>query len=130
MDVEKLVSAYIKLRDAKTELKREFDEKAAEILEKMDAIEAKLLEVAQETGTESLRTKSGTAIRTVKTRYWAPDWDSFKDFLLELEDGGYDLVEHRIHQGNFRAYVEENPDAKPPVNVDSRYAITVRRSNK
>jgi len=37
-------------------------------------------------------------------------------------------MEKRIHQGNMRLFLEENPDLLPPgLNVDSEYTVTVRR---
>jgi hypothetical protein len=128
MDTDKLVSAYIRIRDARAELKHKFDEDDGALLEKLNAIEAALLEHAKEHSLESMKTKHGTASRVVRTRYWAPDWDSFKSFLED--HGGYDLLERRIHQGNFKEFLENHPDLAPPVNADSRYSIVVRRGNK
>lgn len=128
MDADKLVAAYIKIRDARNEAKREYEERDAELRKKLEVVENKLLDVANENGLDSLKTAHGTASKTVKTRYWAPDWDAFKKFLDEY--GSYDLLERRVHQTNFKQFMEDNPDIKPPVNADSRYAITVRRGNK
>lgn len=130
MDTEKLVSAFIRLRDAKAELVRAHDEKVKEFDSKLDKIKSALLQVTNDTGTESLKTKSGTVIRSVKTRYWATSWDEFKGFLSDLGLDGYDLVEKRVNQSAMRQFLEENPDHKPPINVSSEYTITVRRSNK
>jgi len=130
MDTAKLVSAYIRIRDARADLKHKFDEEDNALKEKLDTIEYTLLDLAKEHGLESMKTPYGTASRVVRTRYWAPDWDSFKDFLKEQGDNGYDLVERRIHQGNFKEFLENNPDVAPPVNSDSRYSIVVRRGNK
>lgn len=128
MDTGKLVAAYVKLRDARNELKHKFDEEDAELRKKMDKIEQRLLDLSKEHGLDSLKTPYGTASRVVRTRYWAPDWDAFTKFLDE--HGSYDLLERRIHQGNFKQFLESNPDIQPPVNADSRYSIMVRRGNK
>jgi hypothetical protein len=128
MDTGKLVSAYIRIRDARADLKRKYEEEDGELKTKLEAIEQKLLDLAQEHGLDSLKTPYGTASKTVRTRYWAPDWESFTKFLDE--HGSYDLLERRIHQTNFQQFLKSNPDIQPPVNADSRYAITVRRGNK
>lgn len=130
MDTEKLISAYIKLRDARAENKQAFDEADAEFERKLNMIESKLLELSKELGLDSMKTASGTAFKVVKTRYWAPDWESFYDWIDDHTDDPYALLEKRIHQSNFKQFMEENPDVAPPVNADSRYSITVRRSNK
>ncbi len=128
MDTSKLVAAYVRLRDARNDLKHKFEEQDAEYKAKLDKIEQALLDLTKEHGLDSVKTPHGTASRVVQTRYWAPDWDAFTKFLDQ--DGSYDLLERRIHQGNFKQFLENNPDIKPPVNADSRYSIRVRRGNK
>jgi predicted nuclease with TOPRIM domain len=129
METEKLIKAYLKLRDARSELKREYDEKDSELLEKQDRIEAVLLEHAKANNIESMKTRAGTAYLRTKTRYWAPDWESFTKFLSEIGQDGYSLVEQRIQQSNFKQFLEEHPDVIPPVNSDSKISVVVRRSS-
>lgn len=128
MEVDTLVRDYITLRDEKDALKKKYEAAVALVEEPMTAIENKLLDLARETGVDSFKTASGTAYRSVKTRYWASDWDEFKRFVLER--GDLDMLEHRIHQSNFRAFIDENPEAAPPVEVDARYTMTFRRPTK
>ena len=128
METEKLIKAYIKLRDARSELKSEYESKDAELLDKQDRIEAALLEHAKEHNLDSMKTKYGTATRRVTTRFWAPDWSAFGKFLEGLGEEAFQLVEPRIQQTNFKQFLAENPDAIPPVNATSRHRITVRRA--
>lgn len=126
MDAAKLVQVYIKMRDRKAELKAEYETKEKELDEKMVVIEQALLEMCKENGVESLRTANGTATRRVKERVWAADWNAFKEFVREHD--AVDLLEKRIHQGNYKEWAEQHPDVVAPVNIDREYAITVRRS--
>jgi len=42
-----------------------------------------------------------------------------------------ELLERRIHQGNFSDFIKENSDLMPAgVNVEAKYSITVRRASK
>lgn len=125
MDASVLVDVYIKIRDKRAELKAEFEEKDKALIEKQDRIEQALLDLCKEHNLENLRTEHGTATRVVRERVWATDWDAFTDFVREHD--AYGLFEKRIHQGNFREFMEANPELTPPVNIDRRYAITVRR---
>jgi dihydroxyacetone kinase-like predicted kinase len=125
MDADVLVSVYVKMRDKRAELLKEFEAKDDVLKDKMEKVEQALLDLCKENGIESLRTEHGTATRIVKERVWAPDWDAFTKFVREHD--AVDLFEKRIHQGNFREFVEANPDITPPVNIDRKYAITVRR---
>jgi hypothetical protein len=126
VDLDKVVSTYIKIRDKKNELTVEFNKREEELNEKLDVIKKALLEHCQNTGVESIRTQSGTFYRSVKKKYWTSDWESMNRFIMENE--AVDLLEKRIHQGNMRQFLEENQDLLPPgLNVDSEYTITVRR---
>jgi ATP-dependent Lon protease len=126
VNVEQLVKAYIKMRDARQQLQRKFDEADDRIKQQQDAVQQALLELCKETGTDGLKTSAGTVTRTVKTRYWTSDWNSMKNFIKEND--AFELLEQRVHQTNMKSFLEENPNLMPPgMNIDSRYAITVRR---
>lgn len=126
-DVDKLVKIYIKIRDARDQLRRELEEKEADLNEQLSLIEQEILEVCKKTGADSIKTKHGTAMRNVKSRFWTNDWERFYDFMFEYN--APDLLEKRIHQSNMKQFLEENPDLHPAgLNVDRTYAITVRRS--
>ena len=125
MDTNKLVRAYINIRDARAELKATYEAEDAALKDKLGKIETALLALADELKLSSIKTEAGTATRTQRTRYWAADWDAFKAFVREHD--ALDLLERRVHQGNIKAFMEEHPDAIPPINADSAFHITVRR---
>ena len=126
LNAEQLVSVYIKMRDKRQQLQREYDEADGRIKEQQDAVTQALLEICKEQGAEGLRTPAGSVFRTVKTRYWTSDWSSMKEFIKEHD--AFELLEQRVHQTNMKSFLEENPDKLPPgLNVDSKYSITVRR---
>lgn len=123
---DKLVRAYVKIRDARKELSDEFEKQDSDLKESLEIIEAQLLEACKAIGADSIRTPYGTLSRTVKKRYWTNDWHSFYAFLKEHE--ALELLEKRVSQTNMSTFLEENPDLHPPgLNVDSRYSVVVRR---
>ena len=125
--VDKLVEVYIKIRDARDEVRKELEAKEADFAEQLDLISQQILEVCKQTGADSIKTQFGTAMRSVKNKYWTNDWEKFYEFLFE--NAAPELLERRIHQTNMRQFLEENPELHPAgLNVDSTYAITVRRS--
>jgi len=127
MNVEKLVSVFIKIRDAREEAKREWEEIDSDFVTKLDLINQELLNICKNTGADSIKTKDGTAIRTIKSKYWTNDWERFYDWMFEHNVP--EVLERRIHQTNIKQFLEENPDMLPPgLNVDNAYHITVRRS--
>ena len=127
ISVDKLVSVFIKIRDARDTAEREWEQRKADFNEQLELINQQLLEICKSTDADSIRTAHGTVIRTVKSRYWTNDWEQFHKFLLE--NSAPDLLEKRIHQSNMKQFLEENPELLPAgLNVDSAYSITVRRS--
>jgi enamine deaminase RidA (YjgF/YER057c/UK114 family) len=126
-DANKLVQVYIKIRDAKELKKKEMEEEIGALDAQLDAVEQELLELCKTTGQDGGKTQYGSFTRSVKTRYWTSDWDSMYKFIREHDVP--EILERRIHQGNFVDLLKENPNIMPAgVNVESKYSITVRRS--
>lgn len=126
LNVEELVSVYRKIRDTKNAKKEQYEAEVGELNEQLEAISAKLLELCSAQNVESLRTRSGTVTRRTVTRYWSSDWEAMYQFIKE-KDAPY-LLEQRIHNGNMKQYLEDNPDDLPiGLNADTKYAITVRK---
>jgi hypothetical protein len=126
-DANKLVQVYIKIRDAKEMKKKEMEDEISALDAQLDAVEQELLELCKTTGQDGGKTQFGSFTRSVKTRYWTSDWDSMYKFIREHDVP--EILERRIHQGNFVDMLKENPNIMPAgVNVESKYSITVRRS--
>jgi len=125
--VETLISIYTKIYTKREEEERAWKAREAELNEELDLVKRELLEICKEDGVDSLKTKDGTLIRTVKTRYWTNNWDEFYKFMTEHH--APELLEKRIHQSHMKQFLEENPELLPTgLNVDSEYTITVRRA--
>jgi len=128
-DADKLVAVYIKMRDERDRMTREYEDKVATLKEQMDTIEQALLELCKANGQDGGKTKHGTFTRTVRTRYWTNDWAAMHRFIREHD--ALELMEQRVHQTNMKQFLTEHPQLLPEgLNVDSRYAITVRRATK
>ena len=127
VDLDQLTSIYIKIRDARADKKRDFEEQDKELEDQMQVLSEQMLDTCKEMGADSIRTPHGTIIRTVKSRYWTSDWDSMYDFIEE--HGAFGLLEKRLHQTNMKDFLYENPDVLPMgLNVESEYTVSVRRS--
>ena len=125
--LSKLTEVYIKIRDARSELKHKFEEQDALLADQAKLLEVTMLDTCKELGADSIRTQHGTIIRSVKSRYWTNDWDSMYTFIRE--QGAFGLLEKRLHQTNMKQFLEENPMFHPAgLNVDSEYTVIVRRS--
>jgi hypothetical protein len=125
--VEQLISIYTKIYTQRETEERAWKAREAELTEELDLIKSELLEICKENGIDSLRSKEGTLIRSVKTRYWTNNWDEF--YKMMLSHNAPDLLEKRIHQSNMKQFLEENPEILPAgLNVDSEYTLMVRRA--
>lgn len=124
--VEKLVRVYLKMNAALSEKRAEFKQEEQKLKDQMAKVKSALLKYCKDHGLESVRTSEGLFYRTVSTRYWTNDWESMGRFIVE--NNMPELLEKSIHQTNMRQFLEENPGVLPPgLNVDSEYAVTVRR---
>lgn len=125
-NADELAGAYISMRDERDKIKAEMDARIKEVEDQMDLVESALLEMAKDSGANSINTPSGTIIRNIKTRVWTNDWESMYKFILD--NGVPDLLEKRIAQKNMENYLTEHPDKLPEgLNIDRSYTITVRR---
>lgn len=126
MKLSEAVSLYIKLRDEKAQLKAEFDAQVAPLQEKMDKLEAKLLEVLEKTGMDSVKTEFGTAYKTVRSTASIADRSAFMDFIKSHEEWG--LLEVRVSKAGVEQYRSANDDIPPGVNLREERVVNIRRS--
>jgi hypothetical protein len=123
-----LVRSYVKIRDERAEVKRDFDEKDKQLLEQLDTIKVVLLAHCADQGVESVRTVNGTFYRTTRTTYWTSDWEEF--YKVVIEQAVPELLEKRIAQRNLKEFMKDNPDVIPKgLQAKSEYTISVRKDN-
>ena len=126
IDINRLVKAFVKMRDKKAELAAAFKAEDDAISAQMDAVKRALLDYCKENGVESARTESGMFYRTVRSKFWTNDWEQMGAFIIEHKCP--ELLEKRIHQGNMQTFLQENPDLRPAgLSVASEYTITVKK---
>jgi len=121
-NASELAGIYIKMR----ERIRELEDKVKSIKEQQAVVADKMLELCNEQDANSLATKNGTISRRLNSSYWTSDWDSFYNFIKEND--AYHLLEKRIHNGNMKEFLADNPDAVPMgLQARNQYVISVRK---
>ena len=126
LPVDELVRIYRKIREAVADREEAFKNEIQILKGQMDAVAGALLDICNEQNIDSIKTKHGTLSRRVTERYWTTDWESLYGFIKE-NDAPF-LLEQRIHNGNMKQFLEENPDAFPAgLQCDRKYAVTVRK---
>ena len=132
-NIEEVAAIYVMIRDLRDEATREYEAKKAEFDTDLDQLEKAMLSICNDLGNiSSIKTNSGTVIRSLKERFGCGDWDGFRKF--ELANPDHDFRERRIHQGNMKQYlatIDPVEQGMPPgVNVFREYTITVRRPSE
>ena len=127
--VSDLAAVYIKIRDRRADLKKQFEAGDKDLEDQQNLLAERMLDICKDMDADSIRTPHGTIIRSVKSRYWTNDWDSMYRFIEE--QGAFGLLEKRLHQTNMKDFLSENPDVCPQgLNVESQYTVVVRRSKE
>ena len=129
-NTDELVSAYLGIRSRREQLLREYETADAALKEDLAKLEAVMLEMCNAVNADSIKTKHGTVMRKLNERFFCRDWDNFYKFVLENE--AVQLLERRIHQGNFKEFLKEHEsDGLPPgVNVMREFGISVRKASQ
>ena len=129
ISINDLVAAYRKLRAAIAEEEEAHEAKVASLKTKLELVSGELLNFCNEQNLDSVKTPVGTVSRRVQTRYWTTDWEKMNEFIVKNE--AVHLLEKRIHNGNMKQFLEENPDALPiGLQVDNKYVIQVRKPSE
>jgi hypothetical protein len=128
--MDELVDAYLSIRTERERIAALFDEQDKALKSDMSEIEQMMLGVCNEVGADSIKTPQGTVMRSLKERAICNDWNNFKEFVQER--GLIDLLERRVHQGNFKEFMAQHQDAglPPGINLMREFGVTVRKVSK
>ena len=94
IEVDKLVDAYISIRNERDNIAREHELKDRELVAQLEKLEVVMLERCNEIQADSIKTKKGTIIKNLKENYVCGDWDNFKQYILENQ--ALELLQQRI----------------------------------
>ncbi len=125
MDV--LCKMYVRVRDKKRALTKEYEEQVAALDESLNTISAAMKDIMVATGTKSMKTDHGTAYITQKVRYYPMDWSAFGQWIVE--NNAIDLLEKRVAQTNMHTWITDHPTKTPPgLQADPELVVTVRKT--
>ena len=125
--LDELVKAYLTIRNASDSLYRQYMLKKEELDREMKQLELVMLDECNELKVESLRTQNGTITRTVKEQYNCSNWDEFKEYIIE--NHALELLQQRLHNGNFKEYMQgkEAEGLPPGISSIREYSVIVRK---
>lgn len=123
---DKLVSVYVKIRDAIREKEEKHGKEMDKLKEQLEAVAQALLKVCEANGQDGFRTPYGTVTRKVTSRYWTSDWEAF--YKIVKEHDAPHLLEQRIHNSNMKQFLEDNPDVLPAgLQANRKFTVQVRK---
>lgn len=126
LPINDMVAVYRKIRAAIDEKEEQHKEAIAALKDQLETVSNKLLEICNEQNVDSIKTPSGTISRRINARYWTSDWETMYRFIKENDVP--QLLEQRIHNGNMKQFLQENPEAFPAgLQCDRKYVVQVRK---
>lgn len=127
MDTNALTHTYIKIREARSKLKKEWEAQDAELKEKLERLEGEMLRFLHDTQQESARTASGTFYKQEEITPTGSDWDALYRWIVQHD--AFDALDKRIKKTFVKTYMDEHDGAIPPgISVFREYVVRVRRS--
>lgn len=128
VSTEKIVSTYIKVRDAVAAMEQRHKEEKRNLTEQLEVLEQELLSRVENAGGNISIPNVGRVARRVSRNYWTNDWESF--YKVVKEHDAFHLLHQRISNKAMQEFLNEHPDLMPEgLNVDSRYTVTVTRAS-
>ena len=130
MDMDALVKVYVKIRDAKAEVKKTADAKCADLKAQMDRIAAEIQRELQRLNVNSTRTDSGTAFLQEAIKPSCKDWGVLDTWAETEGVPPSEIYEKRLSRKFVTDYMAAHEgEAPPPVSVYREFTVHVRRGD-
>ena len=121
-----IVRRYLQLRNHIAEIEQKHAAELEPIEMEFNAVSAELLAICNAQNADSIRTREGTVSRRIQSRFWTSDWPRMYEFI-KTHDAPF-LLEQRIHNGNMKQFLEDNPSDLPiGLQADRKYVVQVRK---
>jgi hypothetical protein len=125
---EKIVAAYIKIRDSIATIKQQQAEELRTLEEQLEVLSQELLERCETAGGNLSIPNVGRVTRRVSKQYWTSDWPAMYKMIKEHD--AFHLLQQRLTTKAMEQFLEENPKLVPPgLNMDSKLTVTVTRAS-
>lgn len=123
-EIDALVQEFVALRDKKSEVTAKAKDVVSGLERKMSDIESRILELMGD-GIESIRTRNGTAYKSLKRQTSVAGWDDFLPWIKETDN--WHMLTRAANKAAVIEYLEEEGELPPGINLYSQVAINVRK---
>lgn len=125
--VDRAVRTYVRIRDEKDRLTREYNEREAGLKTQLEQLEFFFAAKAKETGVDGFKTQFGTVFREEKLIASCADWEIFGNWIVEHNE--IEMLERRVKHATVKQYMADHEGALPPgVSVFREEKMRVRRA--
>ncbi len=125
-DVNKIVKAFVKIRDARAAAKKVFEDQDNLMKNKLEVLEGELLKIMTAQDVKSFRTDNGTVYVEETVKPSVNDWDLVYKYIKKTDN--FDALEKRVKSTWVKEYMEEHGgDVPPGVSVHRELVARVRR---
>lgn len=125
MSTDVLIEKYIQLRDKKAALKAEFDGKVAPVDEAMARIEAHMMKVLTDLGSDRIGGATGVAFKSTVNSATVADKELFREFVRAND--AWELADIRAQKTAIKDYIEQHDDLPPGINWRTETVIRINR---
>ena len=123
--VDKLIKAYLLLRNKKEAIEAKVKEEVSGIKEQMAQLENFMQLKADELGVTQFKTENGTAFLSTVDQALVSDWDKVLEFVAKNE--AYELLEKRVSKNAVRDYMKQYKEVPPGVSYRTLIKVSVRK---
>lgn len=124
----RLTKAYVKIREARSALAKQFEAEDGALKAQLEQISALMLDHLNTSGSESVRTPDGTFYKQEQLKPSIADDQAFYSWA-EANHLTAEALERRVKTGFVKDYMEENGNTLPPgLSVHREYVVRVRKS--
>ena len=121
-----LVEEFIRLRNTKDRLEKEFEERINDqLVTRMEEIKVTLLDTLNRLGIESIAGKSGTAYKTSVVSVTTADMREFRRHVIGNED--WDLCDWKPNKTRINELVADDQPLPPGVNRTVMQTVAIRK---
>lgn len=128
LDLTRVTKAFLNIREARAELRKQYEEKDSDLQQSQAKLEAVMLDHLNKHGMDAVRTEVGTFYRQEDIKPSASDWEMVYRWVKDHD--AWDLLERRLKKTFISEYMEAHDGAMPPgVSVHRQYVVRVRKAS-
>lgn len=125
VSLEDRIDQYVKLRDIIKEKDDAHKQAMAPYRDTLGSLEAVILDLLRNAGGDSIKTKAGTAYKSIKRTASLEDADRFMDFVIAKQ--AFHLLDRKVNVTAAEDWIKENQVPPPGVKFTSVETVNIRR---